>query len=74
MFFTIFRSTFREYKRLSLIILNNEYLCTAYGQGNEKIFCKNFDDAETVIIEPSESFPVYGIYKDSVTLLSAYTW
>ena len=29
---------FHEYKRLSLIILNNEYLCTAYGQGNVKIF------------------------------------
>ena len=29
---------FHEYKCLSLIILNNEYLCTAYGQGNTKIF------------------------------------
>ena len=29
---------FCEYKCLSLIILNNEYLCTAYGQGNTKIF------------------------------------
>ena len=28
---------FHEYKCLSLIILNNEHLCTAYGQGNAKI-------------------------------------
>ena len=37
----IFRSTtkvFREYNCLSLIILNNEYLCTTYGQGNAKLF------------------------------------
>ena len=34
----VLRKLFREYKCLSLIILNNEYLCTAYGQGNTKIF------------------------------------
>ena len=32
------RKFFHEYKCLSLIILNNEYLCTTYGQGNVKIF------------------------------------
>ena len=32
------QKVFREYKCLSLIILNNEYLCTAFGQGNTKIF------------------------------------
>ena len=32
------RKFFCECKCLSLIILNNEYLCTAYGQGNVKIF------------------------------------
>ena len=32
------QKVFREYKYLSLIILNNEYLCTAFGQGNTKIF------------------------------------
>ena len=29
---------FREYKCLCLTLLNNEYSCTAYGQGNAKIF------------------------------------
>ena len=32
----------RDYKCLSLIILNNEYLCTAHGQGNAKIFPRKF--------------------------------
>ena len=32
------RKFFRKYKCLSSITLNNEYLCTAYGQGNAKIF------------------------------------
>ena len=41
---------YREYKCLSLTILNNEYFCTAYGQGNAKYFCKNFDGGETANI------------------------
>ena len=32
------RKFLHEYRCLSLIILNNEYLRTAYGQGNAKIF------------------------------------
>ena len=34
------RKFFREYKCLFLIILNNEYLCTDYSQGNAKIFLR----------------------------------
>ena len=52
---------FHEYKCLSLIILNNEHLCTAYGQGNTKIFPRNLDGAEIANIYPSKSFPIYDI-------------
>ena len=44
------RKFFREYKYLSLIILNNEYLCTAYGKAARKYFSENFDGAETANI------------------------
>ena len=38
---------FREYKCLSLIILNNEYFM---AKAMQKYFCKNFDGTETVNI------------------------
>ena len=44
------RNFSHEYKCLSLIILNNEYLCTAYGQATRKYFRENFDGAETANI------------------------
>ena len=37
-FSVVLRKFSSEYKCLSLVILNNEYLRTAYGQGNAKIF------------------------------------
>ena len=46
----VLRKFFHEYKCFSLIILNNEYLCTAYGQGNMKIFRENFNGTETANI------------------------
>ena len=62
----VFRSTvkvFCEYKRLSLIVLNNEHLCPRH-----KYFRESFDDAKTANIQPSESFPIYGI------IIILYMW
>ena len=52
--FRIFFHGFQEYREsfsmnisASFIILNNEYLFTADGQGNGKYFRENFNGAET---------------------------
>ena len=55
---------FREYKCLSLIALNNEYLCTAYGQGNAKIFRRKLQWHWNHEYLAQRIFPVYSSYKE----------